>query len=285
EMVLHLVLGEGEVARDRAVAGRFRARRELVRLVDAQALALALVGQPLPQFRHAPGEDVARPLAVEDLLRCALALLRQEAVRLQLGDVERDDRPAAAPLLRHPVAPRLREEAPQHALQEGAEAALFLAVAREQPALEEVAEEFLREVLRVLDRRPAGRPDELVDGPPVEREEAVPRLLRAGRRRIGFRQHGRPDRVREVLPAAAQRGLEAAHRYDYAPGPPRVFGFSSTTRRVSPTTYRVMTRVLVLLLPCLAASCGSEQTAPAAPERRVPWTSSRVAGSPDPPLP
>src|SRR5258706_16421582 len=49
-----------------------------------------------------------------------------------------------------------------------------------------------------------------------------------------------------------------------------------------------MTRAALLALFLgLAASCGSEQPAPAAaePGKRIPWTTSKVAGSPDPPLP
>jgi glucose/arabinose dehydrogenase len=46
-----------------------------------------------------------------------------------------------------------------------------------------------------------------------------------------------------------------------------------------------MTRALVLVLLCLPAACGTEPEAPAPPEHRIPWTTSRVAGSPDPPLP
>jgi glucose/arabinose dehydrogenase len=49
-----------------------------------------------------------------------------------------------------------------------------------------------------------------------------------------------------------------------------------------------MTRVaLALLFATLTTSCGTGDPVPAAPpqDRRIPWTRSRVAGSPDPPLP
>jgi len=35
----------------------------------------------------------------------------------------------------------------------------------------------------------------------------------------------------------------------------------------------------------MAVSCRSEPDAAPVPDRRIPWTTSRVAGSPDPPLP
>jgi glucose/arabinose dehydrogenase len=49
-----------------------------------------------------------------------------------------------------------------------------------------------------------------------------------------------------------------------------------------------MKRIALLVLSAMAASCGADpEPAPAPPpqDHRVPWTTSRVAGSPDPPLP
>src|SRR6185436_15508537 len=111
------------------------------------------------------------------------------------------------------VAAGLRQEAPEHALEKAAEPPLLLAVLGQKAAFQEVAEELLGQVLRVLDRRAARGADELVDRAPVEGEEPLARGVGFRGGEVGLGQNGRPDRLREIFPAAPDRRFEPAHGY------------------------------------------------------------------------
>src|SRR5205814_2048040 len=103
------------------------------------------------------------------------AVARHE-LPLRLHEVE-----VAAPLLRPRPRLLVRQKMAQRAQKIGAELALFGRRVSERAALQEGAEELLRQILGGLDVVAAAA-DEEVDGFPISRDETIERVARAAAR-------------------------------------------------------------------------------------------------------
>ncbi len=128
----------------------------------------------LPEAGDGLVEEGQGPAPLVDPLGGALVGGLEEVAALPVGEVEREDGPASAPLQGPRLLPLLRGEVAERGDEEGPEAAPLPVGLGEDVLLEELREEALHEVAGVVGRRPPA-PLEGVERVPVAGAEGLQR--------------------------------------------------------------------------------------------------------------